>query len=189
MALTFGTLLSSQGTNAHHTRPTSRTRGNSPTLCSADHDRQTAAVGPPTRTTPRGRRCCRHLRPARQLTGVRGPGAKMNTTTESARRQLLRGLECCAPGPWSGRPRHSATSAARGLTLAGVPPGSGNVRPTLSRSAAPRPLHHVSPTRVARAQMLAPLLRLPRSRAARGRDRTPGAAHSAPGASDSGRGA
>ena len=188
MALTFGTLLSSQGTNAHHSRPSGRSRGNSQTVCAADPGRQTAATRSPTRLALRLSRC-RRLRSARQLTGVRGPGAKMNTTTESARRQLLRGLECCAPGPWSGKPRHWAASAARGLTLAGVPPGNGNVRPTLSRSAAPRPLHHVSPTRVARAQMLAPLLRLPRSRAARGGDRAPGAAHSAPGVRDSGLGA
>ncbi|MCW2680073.1 MAG: hypothetical protein JWM62_1474, partial [Frankiales bacterium] len=58
MALTFGTLLSSQGTNAHRSRPRGRSRGNSPNLPASGSWCQTSRFAPtPCSTLLRTRRC------------------------------------------------------------------------------------------------------------------------------------
>ncbi len=82
MALTFGTLLSSQGTNAHHSRPSGRSRGNSPSLGGEPPDRQTfGSSGPPALDTTRRprRRPCGCSRAGRQPALVFGAPGREET--------------------------------------------------------------------------------------------------------------
>ena len=105
MALTFGTLLSSQGTDAHRPRPLSRSRGNSPSLTTLCPVRQPPLWSRPGRPSTATRPCwCGRGGPS-------GPSASACwCPVPRGRRRTVRAL---GPGVKRPEPPHGLPGLAR----------------------------------------------------------------------------
>jgi hypothetical protein len=109
LALTFGTLLSSQGSNAHRVQPLGLSRGNSPNLSGPSPRCQTVVSGTSVgawRTSLVFRRWPADRAPAIFPLVSGAPGALMNLGDEASVRQMS--------GPRRGSPRLHACRAGQG---------------------------------------------------------------------------